>query len=68
MDSATPERRDVGSPLVETRSRGGMAESDRQVMCPICNRPVDIEPEWRLVQCPRCSGMITRMSEDSSFD
>jgi len=45
-----------------------MSEGDQQVVCPTCHRVISVDPEWRLVQCPGCGEMITRMSEDSSYD
>ncbi len=45
-----------------------MAETGSQVMCPACHATVAVEPEWRLAQCPRCGQMISRMSEDRSYD
>jgi endogenous inhibitor of DNA gyrase (YacG/DUF329 family) len=45
-----------------------MREADPTVLCPICHASITVDPEWRLVQCPRCGGMVTRMSEDSSYD
>ncbi len=45
-----------------------MGATQEQVLCPNCQTVVAVDPEWRLAQCPRCKGMITRMTEDSSFD
>jgi predicted RNA-binding Zn-ribbon protein involved in translation (DUF1610 family) len=45
-----------------------MTEPSAQTMCPSCQTVVTVEADWRLVQCPRCGAMITRMGEDSSFD
>ncbi len=45
-----------------------MDEGPQQVACPNCRRTISVEPEWRLIQCPRCGQMVTRMSEDSSYD
>jgi predicted RNA-binding Zn-ribbon protein involved in translation (DUF1610 family) len=45
-----------------------MSEPSSQTMCPSCQTVVTVEADWRLVQCPKCGAMITRMSEDSSFD
>ena len=45
-----------------------MVETNLQVICPTCRTVIAVDPEWRLVQCPKCGGMITRMSEDNSYD
>jgi predicted RNA-binding Zn-ribbon protein involved in translation (DUF1610 family) len=45
-----------------------MAQAENQVQCPACQAFVHVEPDWRLVQCPKCGEMITRMGEDSSYD
>jgi predicted RNA-binding Zn-ribbon protein involved in translation (DUF1610 family) len=45
-----------------------MVELDREAVCPSCQAVVSVGPDWRLVQCPRCGAMITRMGEDSSYD
>jgi predicted RNA-binding Zn-ribbon protein involved in translation (DUF1610 family) len=45
-----------------------MTEPSTQAICPTCHTVVTVEAEWRLIQCPKCGGMITRMGEDSSFD
>jgi DNA-directed RNA polymerase subunit RPC12/RpoP len=45
-----------------------MVPPDTQVACPNCRSVVVVEPEWRLVQCPRCGHMITRMGEDTAYD
>jgi predicted RNA-binding Zn-ribbon protein involved in translation (DUF1610 family) len=41
---------------------------DQQAECPACHAIVIVEAEWRLVQCPKCGEMITRMGGDSSYD
>ncbi len=48
--------------------RFGMEETNPRVICPTCHTVIPVEPGWRLVQCPKCGGMITRMGEDSSYD
>ncbi|MCI4350778.1 MAG: hypothetical protein L3K15_04625 [Thermoplasmata archaeon] len=45
-----------------------MTEGEKVVSCPSCHAPVPVDPEWRLVQCPKCGSMVTRMGEDSSYD
>jgi predicted RNA-binding Zn-ribbon protein involved in translation (DUF1610 family) len=45
-----------------------MDETDHEVQCPNCHRTISVEPEWRMVQCPGCAQMITRMTEDRSYD
>jgi predicted RNA-binding Zn-ribbon protein involved in translation (DUF1610 family) len=45
-----------------------MPEPSSQAMCPGCQTVVSVEPGWRLVACPKCGAIITRMSEDGSFD
>jgi predicted RNA-binding Zn-ribbon protein involved in translation (DUF1610 family) len=45
-----------------------MVETNPQVLCPTCIAGIEVDPEWRLIQCPKCGGMITRMGEESSYD
>jgi|HubBroStandDraft_1064217.scaffolds.fasta_scaffold03192_4 predicted RNA-binding Zn-ribbon protein involved in translation (DUF1610 family) len=45
-----------------------MVEPSLQAVCPDCQTAVAVEPDWRLVQCPKCGAMITRMGEDSAYD
>jgi endogenous inhibitor of DNA gyrase (YacG/DUF329 family) len=45
-----------------------MAEDELAVPCPNCHTLIPVTPEWRLVQCPRCGEMVTRMGEDRSYD
>lgn len=39
-----------------------------EVRCPQCGHITQAEPEWRLVQCPKCGWPITRMTGDAQFD
>ena len=43
-------------------------EPGPQVLCPTCHTAFEVDPGWRLVQCPRCGAMITRMGEDAAYD
>lgn len=45
-----------------------MVEEVGRVQCPTCRTIIPVEPGWRLVQCPRCGGMVTRMGEDAAYD
>jgi predicted RNA-binding Zn-ribbon protein involved in translation (DUF1610 family) len=45
-----------------------MTEPNSATMCPTCQTVVSTEPGWRLVQCPNCGAIISRMAEDGSFD
>jgi predicted RNA-binding Zn-ribbon protein involved in translation (DUF1610 family) len=45
-----------------------MVETETRVMCPKCHAAIPVEPEWRLVQCPQCGEMVSRMTEDSTYD
>jgi len=45
-----------------------MAEPNLQTLCPDCQTPISVEPDWRLVQCPTCGAMVTRMGEDRAYD
>jgi len=47
---------------------GSVSDSQAPVLCPTCHAVVQVVPDWRLVQCPRCGGMLTRMSEDRDYD
>jgi predicted RNA-binding Zn-ribbon protein involved in translation (DUF1610 family) len=47
---------------------GSVNPMDQQAECPACHAIVIVEAEWRLVQCPKCGEMITRMGGDSSYD
>ena len=38
------------------------------VMCPNCRTVFPVPEDWRLVQCPSCGHVITRMEEDAAFD
>jgi predicted RNA-binding Zn-ribbon protein involved in translation (DUF1610 family) len=45
-----------------------MTDPNLKAICPGCQAAVSVDPEWRLVQCPKCGAMITRMGEDSLYD
>lgn len=45
-----------------------LTEEAVQVRCPNCNAFFLAEGEWRLAKCPKCSGIVMRMEEDSSYD
>ncbi len=45
-----------------------MAESDDVVRCPQCARLVPVPEDWRVVVCPTCGAVITRMASDSEYD
>jgi|HubBroStandDraft_1064217.scaffolds.fasta_scaffold24735_3 predicted RNA-binding Zn-ribbon protein involved in translation (DUF1610 family) len=45
-----------------------MVDTERQVVCPRCQTAIPVEPEWRLVQCPSCGEMVSRMTEDRAYD
>jgi predicted RNA-binding Zn-ribbon protein involved in translation (DUF1610 family) len=47
---------------------GGTSETDRQVLCQTCHAIITVDPGWRLVKCPRCGEMTTRMGEDCAYD
>jgi predicted RNA-binding Zn-ribbon protein involved in translation (DUF1610 family) len=43
-------------------------EAGEVTICPGCQTIVRVPADWRLVQCPGCGQMITRMADDSAFD
>jgi predicted RNA-binding Zn-ribbon protein involved in translation (DUF1610 family) len=45
-----------------------MDEPIPPVACPNCHATIPVDPEWRIVQCPRCGQMVTRMTDDASYD
>jgi len=45
-----------------------MAESDSEVRCPKCSRLIPVAPEWRVVVCPGCGEVVTRMTSDATYD
>ncbi|MGI0128630.1 MAG: hypothetical protein ACREDE_06760 [Thermoplasmata archaeon] len=45
-----------------------MTNPEEAVRCPECRELVSVEPDWRLVICPHCGGVITRMTGDASYD
>jgi|GEM_PF-3554469 len=45
-----------------------MSDTELQVLCQTCHTVVAVDREWRLVQCPHCGEMISRMTDDSSYD
>jgi predicted RNA-binding Zn-ribbon protein involved in translation (DUF1610 family) len=45
-----------------------MGAEGGKAQCPSCGALIPVEPEWRLVQCPKCQEMVTRMGEDSAYD
>ena len=58
----------VGCSRWGTRRGEGVTDSQQRAMCPACHTAIPVDPEWRLAQCPKCGGMITRMGEDSTYD
>jgi predicted RNA-binding Zn-ribbon protein involved in translation (DUF1610 family) len=48
--------------------RQAMVEEAQRVQCPTCKTIIPVESEWRLVQCPGCGGIVTRMGEDGAYD
>ncbi|MFI5418870.1 MAG: hypothetical protein ACHQ2Y_08265 [Candidatus Lutacidiplasmatales archaeon] len=45
-----------------------MTDDDRKVLCPTCHASITVEVDWRMAQCPRCGGVVMRMSDDESYD
>lgn len=38
------------------------------VRCPSCGALVPVEPDWRLVQCPKCHEPVVRMTSEPNYD
>jgi predicted RNA-binding Zn-ribbon protein involved in translation (DUF1610 family) len=45
-----------------------MTEAAEAVRCPKCSRIVPVSADWRLVVCPGCGEVISRMDSDARFD
>lgn len=45
-----------------------MNATQDQVRCPKCQAIIPVEPEWRLVRCPHCGDVVTRMGGDAAYD
>jgi predicted RNA-binding Zn-ribbon protein involved in translation (DUF1610 family) len=43
-------------------------EPNEEVLCPKCQSCITVDAAWRLVQCPHCGEMVSRMTDDSSYD
>ncbi len=37
-------------------------------VCPACGERVPVPADWRVVECPACHGIVTRMADDASYD
>jgi predicted RNA-binding Zn-ribbon protein involved in translation (DUF1610 family) len=54
--------------LARDRVRGPMPDEPTRVVCPGCGRSLPVEETWRLVECPFCRTIVTRMDGDARFD
>ncbi|MGA8303400.1 MAG: hypothetical protein WA691_05000 [Thermoplasmata archaeon] len=45
-----------------------MTDPSGAVRCPQCAELVPVAPDWRLVLCPKCGNVITRMASDATYD
>lgn len=45
-----------------------MSGVNETVLCPTCGLAVQVAPDWRLVQCPRCGAMVSRMTDEPAYD
>jgi Zn finger protein HypA/HybF involved in hydrogenase expression len=45
-----------------------VASETPSVRCTGCGRLVPVPEEWRMVECPACHTVMTRMDEDSGYD
>jgi len=45
-----------------------MPDEPTRVICPGCGRSLPVEETWRLVECPFCRTIVSRMDGDARFD
>ncbi|HXW66552.1 MAG TPA: hypothetical protein VEL82_01530 [Thermoplasmata archaeon] len=45
-----------------------MAETWDRVPCSGCGASISVPPDWRLVECPSCGAIVTRMASDPRYD
>lgn len=45
-----------------------MSDEPEMVVCPACSKALAVQAAWRMVECPHCRNVITRMGDDASYD
>jgi predicted RNA-binding Zn-ribbon protein involved in translation (DUF1610 family) len=45
-----------------------MPEEVPRIACPGCGRAIPVDETWRMVECPFCHRVISRMDDDARFD
>jgi predicted RNA-binding Zn-ribbon protein involved in translation (DUF1610 family) len=45
-----------------------MPDESTVAICPGCGRRIPVEETWRMVECPSCHRVVSRMDDDARFD